>query len=168
MENWTPDRFDRAIELLDAERRSHKDIATELNISVSEVRRRLTVGRRERAAEKAAQRRRDRPAPPPPGRSQAPKDGAVSTRAKRPRVIKAPTCEPLPFSEATSSGERRCLFPVDETTGHEMNCCGAPVADPEATVGSARSYCWYHLDIASGDGSASERAAVRALAREMA
>ncbi len=167
MLNWSPERVYRAITLFEAEGRSYPEIATELDITITEVRRCISIGRVERSTQRATERRRALPARTPP----TPKpllDRAIPMRRKPEHVPDEPKMSPDTFDALTETPGRRCLYPIDNTRGQFMTCCGASVADPLAVVGAARSYCGFHLKLATGPGTASERAALRKIGKEVA
>lgn len=60
------------------------------------------------------------------------------------------------------AGERgRCKYAlgdVNEKTGPDMLCCGAPVMEPES-VGMSSSFCLHHMEIVCGSGTKSEQRA---------
>lgn len=58
-----------------------------------------------------------------------------------------PTNDPLPFVEI-AGGRRNCMFPlggVDETTGPDMMCCGAPVITPGDYKSTRGTWCHCHF-----------------------
>ncbi|MDA4845928.1 GcrA family cell cycle regulator [Hoeflea poritis] len=168
VQNWDENRISRAVELLDAEGRSVPEIADELEITIAEVRRQITIGRSSHATRRVRQRLAETPSQIPHISSFPKPEHTIKLNAmagpKNKNEDAVLESKPATFLELISNRERRCLWPLDNKVGADMMCCGASVQEPDADrlhgAGNGGSYCAYHRKKAAGTGTHSERAAL--------
>lgn len=86
-----------------------------------------------------------------------PKSKSTHKMKPIPKKVEKPKSKGVSFLELTNL---TCRWPISGKPGPEMMCCGAPTM-VVGEKGKRHSYCAYHRKMGTGQGTPSERRAVR-------